>query len=174
MNKSTTNKNITKKIIVFIVFCAVLIIIDQLTKAIAVNTLADGNFVIIKDFLYFELIYNNGAAFGILGNARIFFCIITIIFCLFIEILYIKLSDKKEYIPLKIISMTLFAGACGNLIDRIKSGRVVDFIAFDFGSYGFPRFNCADIYVTLSVAALLVMILFVYDDNQLKEAVRGE
>ena len=75
---------------------------------------------------------------------------------------------------MRIISITLFAGACGNLIDRIKTGRVIDFIAFDFGSYSFPRFNCADIYVTLSAIALFIMIIFVYDEKQLKEAVRGE
>ena len=168
------NKNIIKKIIIFIVSCAILIIIDQFTKSVAEHTLSAGNFVLIKNFFYFELIYNTGAAFGILGNARIFFCIITIVFCLLIELFYIRLPDKKEYIPMRIISITLFAGACGNLIDRIKTGRVIDFIAFDFGSFSFPRFNCADIYVTLSAIALFIMIIFVYDEKQLKEAVRGE
>ena len=78
------NKNIIKKIIIFIVSCAILIIIDQFTKSVAEHTLSAGNFVLIKNFFYFELIYNTGAAFGILGNARIFFCIITIVFCLLI------------------------------------------------------------------------------------------
>ncbi len=168
------NKNIIKKTIVFIVSCAILIVIDQFTKSVAEHTLSAGNFVVIKDFFYFELIYNTGAAFGILGNARVFFCIITIIFCMLIEWFYIRIPDKKEYIPMKITGITLFSGACGNLIDRIKVGRVTDFIAFDFGSYSFPRFNCADIYVTLSAVALFIMLIFVYDEKQLKEVMRGE
>lgn len=169
------NKNsIIKKIVIFIIFCAVLIFVDQITKSIAAHTLSNGNnIVLIKNFLSLELVYNSGVAFGMFSNGRVVFCVFTIIACILIELFYIRLPRKKEFIPLSIVSMTAFAGACGNLIDRIKTGLVVDFIALDFGSYSFPRFNCADIYITLSGAALLIM-LFVYNEEQLKEAVRGD
>lgn len=169
------NKNgIVKKVVIFIICCAVLIFIDQITKSLAVHTLSDGNVNIINNFMYLELVYNSGAAFGILNNWRIVFCILTVIFCIVIEIFYLRLPGKRTYLPLRIIGIVLFSGACGNLIDRIKTGVVVDFIAFDFGSYSFPRFNCADIYVTLSAIALFIMLIFVYNEEQLKEAVRGE
>ena len=63
----------------------------------------------------------------------------------------------------------LLSGAVGNLIDRIKCGYVVDFLAFDFGSYKFPRFNVADIYVCVSAAILFILIIFVYSDEQLHD-----
>ena len=57
----------------------------------------------------------------------------------------------------------LMAGAVGNLIDRVVNGSVVDFICFEF--IDFPIFNVADCYVTVSVALLIILILFVYKED---------
>ena len=61
---------------------------------------------------------------------------------------------------LSVVLIFLSAGTLGNLIDRIRFKYVIDFIRFDFGSYTFPIFNVADIYVTLSCIVLAVMLLF--------------
>ena len=58
--------------------------------------------------------------------------------------------------------MFLFAGAVGNLIDRIKDGFVVDFLYFEL--IDFPVFNVADIYVTCSVFVLFLLVMFKYKD----------
>lgn len=169
MNK----KHYLKKSIIFIIICIVLISLDQITKYAAVNSLTDNTKVLIKNFLSLELVYNNGAAFGILQNQRVLFCIITIILCIIIEFIYIKLP-YKDYMPLKAVTIGVFCGACGNLIDRMRTGYVVDFIAFDFGSYSFPRFNMADIYVTVSAFAAIFLLLFIYDDKKLSHILKGE
>ena len=57
------------------------------------------------------------------------------------------------------------AGAIGNMIDRIRFDYVVDFIYFVL--INFPIFNVADIYVTVSTVALVVLLLFVYKENDL-------
>ena len=67
--------------------------------------------------------------------------------------------------PLILTLLVLAAGACGNLIDRVVSKYVVDFIYFVV--IDFPVFNVADIYVTLSVISLIILILFHYRDNDL-------
>ena len=54
----------------------------------------------------------------------------------------------------------LLAGAVGNLIDRLFFGEVVDFLAFQFGSYHFPNFNIADSAICLSAAFLIYLLLF--------------
>jgi signal peptidase II len=46
----------------------------------------------------------------------------------------------------------------GNLIDRVLSGRVVDFLLFHWESHSFPAFNLADSALTLGV------ILFILDE----------
>jgi signal peptidase II len=52
--------------------------------------------------------------------------------------------------------VALLAGAVGNLIDRIRSGLVVDF--FDFRIW--PVFNIADIAIVLGVISMIYAILY--------------
>lgn len=161
------SKEKIKSIGIFIISALVLISLDIATKYIASSTLADGDKNIIDGFFYFELVHNKGAAFGILSDSRIFFCITTILFAIILFVVNINLPAKKLYRPLNITIIILFSGAVGNLIDRIKNGYVVDFIAFDFGKYSFPRFNIADIYVCTAALLLFILIIFYYNDEQL-------
>ena len=55
-------------------------------------------------------------------------------------------------------------GAVGNLIDRITQQYVVDFIYFV--PIDFPKFNVADIYITIGVALLAVLLFFYYNDEE--------
>ena len=71
-------------------------------------------------------------------------------------------ADKKyNYLFFTIIFLT--SGAIGNFIDRIRFAYVRDFIYFEL--IDFPVFNVADIYVTLSVITLIILIFFVYKDE---------
>lgn len=161
------NKNRIKNIAFFLVSACILIGIDQITKNMAGSSLTGNNKNIIDGFFYFELVHNRGAAFGILADSRMFFCTITIIFGLILFLMNIIIPAEKLYRPLRIAVAILFSGASGNLIDRIKNGYVVDFIAFDFGRYSFPRFNVADIYVCTAALMLFILIMFYYSDEQL-------
>ena len=55
------------------------------------------------------------------------------------------------------------AGAIGNFIDRMMWHYVVDFLYIK--AINFPVFNVADCYVTVSVALLIILILFVYKED---------
>lgn len=57
----------------------------------------------------------------------------------------------------------LAAGAIGNFIDRVRFGYVRDFIYFKI--INFPVFNVADCYVTVSVIIFIILILFVYKNE---------
>ena len=164
MDKSN---NLFNKIIKLFVISIILIMLDAFTKAWAESALSDSNINIIKDFFYLSLVHNNGAAFGILENSRIFFCTLTILLAIIIEYVYFKLPNDKIYTPLRYDLILLFAGAIGNLVDRIKNGYVIDFLAFDFGNYSFPRFNVADIYVCVSAFLLFLLVMFYYNEEQL-------
>ena len=50
------------------------------------------------------------------------------------------------------------------MIDRIAHQFVIDFIYFKI--INFPIFNVADIYVTVSVTLLVILILFYYKDQE--------
>ena len=88
---------------------------------------------------------------------------VTIAFLVFAVIMIRKMPALHRYLPLKICILVLIAGACGNLIDRILHKYVVDFIYFSL--IDFPIFNAADIYVTLSVTALILLVIFKYKEE---------
>lgn len=70
-----------------------------------------------------------------------------------------------EYRLLHVLLSLIAAGAIGNMIDRIRLDYVVDFIYFVL--INFPIFNVADIYVSVSTVALVILLLFVYKENDL-------
>ena len=76
-----------------------------------------------------------------------------------------KTPDAKKYRILHLLLSLIAAGAIGNMIDRVRFDYVVDFIYFVL--INFPIFNVADIYVTISTIALVILLLFVYKENDL-------
>ena len=54
----------------------------------------------------------------------------------------------------------ILGGAVGNLMDRIFSGHVTDFLEVYSGSWSFPAFNVADSAITVGSAILLVALLW--------------
>jgi signal peptidase II len=150
--------------LLFIITAAALIAADQLTKYAAVVCLKGKEpFVLIKNILELQYLENRGAAWGMLQNRQWVFALITIVFLAVIAFFMMKIPKTVYYRPLIITLSVLLAGAVGNFIDRIRQSYVVDFIYFRI--IDFPVFNVADICVTLSVIALLILILFHYRDR---------
>ncbi len=128
--------------------------VDQLTKAWAVNALADGPIVIIEDFLRLRLTHNTGAAFSLFARSGPVLGLIVIGVIILIVVSLRDAGSLGEAIGLGLV----LGGALGNLTDRVfrgdglMDGAVVDFIDFSF----FPTFNMADSAVTVGVIVLLV------------------
>lgn len=72
-------------------------------------------------------------------------------------------SIYKKYMPLRICSILLIAGAVGNLIDRVRLNYVIDF--FYFKLIDFPIFNVADCYVVVACIIFAFLILFYYKED---------
>ena len=144
-------------------WCA-LILLDLQTKAAAVRALQGKPPIILVNGVL-ELLYvqNTGAAFSLLENAQWLFILIAVAAVLLISVFLIRLPKTKRYQPLHILLTFISAGAVGNLIDRIQLGYVRDFIYFSI--IDFPVFNVADIYVTVSTALLVILVLFYYREE---------
>ena len=137
---------------------------DQLTKRLAVRCLKGRDpFVLIPGVLEFRYLENNGAAFSMLRGKQWLFYILTVLFLAAAVQILRKMPDTGRMRPLRYTVLFLMAGAAGNFIDRLFQKYVVDFIYFSL--IDFPVFNVADIFVTLSVIALMVQILFRYRDD---------
>lgn len=142
-----------------IVFAAS-VILDQITKMWAVNTLKNGHSIkIIGNFLRFTYAENRGAAFSILQDQRMFFIIVTIIMLAVLAYIYFKFKNITKLSKLSIVMIA--GGAIGNFIDRVRLGYVVDFIDVRFGNfYNFPIFNIADSFVVCGTVLMIILILF--------------
>ncbi len=137
-----------------------IVIIDQITKYIAVNTLKGKESIhLIGKFLNLSYVENAGAAFGILQNQRFFFILITTIIIIGITVYSKKVIKKTSRLTLYSLNL-IVGGAIGNLIDRVLHGYVIDFIDVKFGEfYDFPVFNIADISVVVGTIILSYVVL---------------
>ena len=147
----------------FMLLIAVLIGVDQITKYLIVSSfqLHHGE-ALINNFLTFYYVQNTGSAFSFLADKAwglyvlsAFSAVLSIVVFVFL----IKSIRVEEYLVSCSLAL-LFAGAIGNLIDRIRLHYVVDFIRFDFGSYTFPIFNVADICAVVGTFMLIIILIF--------------
>lgn len=141
-----------------------LVLLDQLSKIWAVNSLmGEKPIILIKNVFQLQYLENRGAAFGILKDQRwIFYLCVFAVTIVFIHI-YRKMPDDRKFVPLRWCGIFILAGAYGNLIDRVANNYVVDF--FYFKLIDFPIFNVADIYVTCAAIILMVLCLFYYKEE---------
>lgn len=147
-----------------ILFAAVLILLDQWTKSIAIRTLMGKDpVVVIPGVLEFVYVENRGAAFGTFQGMRTVFLFLAPAVSLILFVLFLRLKEDRKYLPLKVCFLFIIAGALGNFIDRLRLSYVVDFIYFRL--IDFPVFNVADIYVTCSCILLILLLLFKYKEE---------
>lgn len=170
------NKKRVFSLLFYIIGIAVLTELDQITKVLAESKLmGKPDFKVIGDAFVFSYLRNEGAAWGMLSGKINLFLIFTGIVVLLVTYVIINLPVTKKYVPLLITCTLLVSGAAGNFIDRVRFGYVRDFIYFKL--INFPVFNVADCYVTVSVVLLIILILFVYkedDFNFLKISKKGD
>ena len=140
-----------------------LVFLDQLTKELAIASLADGSVItVIGDILKFRLAYNDAAAFSLgVGQTWVLAIIAS---CAVLALLWF--GPRAKNITWTIIAGLVLGGAAGNLVDRLTrapgflNGHVVDFISIPFN---FPIFNLADTFLVIGVS--LAMLRTVMGDE---------
>ena len=137
-----------------------LVVLDQVVKTwIQHHMVLYTTKPVIPGFFNIVYVLNRGAAFGFLNRSDIqwqtyFFFAAT---ALAVLIIFHLLRMARDADTLLILSLgSILGGAVGNLIDRIRTGEVVDFLDFYWKSYHWPAFNVADIAIFLGSFGLLV------------------
>lgn len=161
-----------------VIFLPLGIILDQVTKIIAVNYLQNNATVYLGDFFTFHLSYNTGMAWSLFDDNTIILAIVSLVLSIAILTYYfLGKGSKWEKYSLVVIA----SGAIGNLIDRVATVRgdllgVIDFLRFGeaidiykmiFGN-GFPTFNVADSFITCGAISLFLSILFARSEKAVK------
>lgn len=127
-----------KKTKMAIICISIAVIIDQLTKWLASTFLGDTPTVIIENFFQLELIFNKGAAFSILIDARWFFVTLTLVVLVIGWRYYMEYIEKSMYFYIG--GILFFAGTIGNFIDRLFFWRSNRFFSIHFWKLSFRYF----------------------------------
>ncbi|MBQ4531250.1 MAG: signal peptidase II [Lachnospiraceae bacterium] len=144
----------------------VLVALDQWTKFLASDNLINAPYVLLEGVFELRYLENRGSAFGMFQNQVVFLLVVGIIVLGFALFYFVKLPWNKKMNTLRVLAVFIAAGGIGNMIDRTRLGYVVDF--FYFKLINFPIFNVADIYVTVSMVVLFIMILFFFKEEELE------
>lgn len=167
MNKKDQKRIKVIMLLVDTAVAALLLLLDQFTKYMAITKLKDNPAVVlIRDVLELKYLENRGSAFGMLQNQKFFILFVGFVFLAVILFFLFKLPCEKKFRIVHILLAAVIAGGIGNMIDRFRFDYVVDFIYFVL--INFPIFNVADCYIVVSVIGLFILFLFVFKEKDLE------
>ncbi len=131
---------------------ALLMLVDQLSKSYFSTTLELGEAIKVTDWLNLVHVLNTGAAFSLLADAggwqRWFFISVTALVVGVVSAVCLA----RQAAPLdRWVGAFVVGGGGGNLIDRIYTGAVVDFLDLHWRSIHWPAFNLADVFIVCSM-----------------------
>ena len=138
------------------VLTAVVLVADQVSKQVVLNTLTTGEYhPLIGDFLGLSLVFNPGAAFSLGEGSTWLFTTAMVV----VTVVIVRVSRRLASRGWALALGALLGGTLGNLGDRLfrdpgfAVGHVVDFINYNGWFVG----NIADIAIVLSAAGIAVL-----------------
>jgi signal peptidase II len=158
--------------LLLLITTAIIVPLDQLTKFYI-----DSRFqlyesvTVLENFFHITYLRNKGAAFGILADNAVripFFVTVTLLAAAGILWYLRRLADEQRLLQFSL--SLIFAGAAGNLIDRIRFGEVIDFLDFHWYQHHWPAFNVADSAITVGVGLMLIDLFL--EERKKKESTR--
>ena len=136
---------------------AAIVAVDQVTKWLVGRWLGPGRdeqrFEVLGAALAFEYLENSGAAFGVLRGQGVVLGLLALVVLGGLVTYYRRLAAPSREAMLGV--GLIVGGAVGNLVDRVRLGHVVDFVAVGV----WPKFNLADSAIAIGVALLAWHVL---------------
>ncbi|MCG8618901.1 MAG: signal peptidase II [Desulfobacterales bacterium] len=139
------------------------VLVDQITKFLIIRYIAlYDHIVVIDGFFNINHVLNPGGAFGLLANQslgvrRFVFLFLSSLVALFVVWMYRKVAESHVFLAYGLAA--IFGGAVGNLIDRFRFGKVVDFLDFHIGVHHWPAFNVADSAICIGMSILIYHVV---------------
>ena len=141
-------------VVVFILTVLLGVFFDMVSKQWALSALTAGSVFVFGHIIALQLVFNN-ASFGILplGGLSILFSCTAFLFLMYGVWYYL---NKHRYFWQYFFGTGLVcAGAISNIIDRIRYGSVIDWIALN----GFSVFNLADVMIGLGLIIVFLLLM---------------
>lgn len=131
---------------------ALVLALDQLTKRLVAHSIVPGERIAVLPGVHLVHTRNHGVAFGLEAGRQTLVAILVGLALLGLLVYFATHSSRPL---LWLATGLLLGGALGNLLDRIRTGAVVDFVQLPLG---WPPFNLADASIVLGVVLLLFAI----------------
>ena len=149
------------------------IIADRAVKLWMIHHFAPSERVHVLKVLDIILTYNTGAAFSFLAEASGWQRWLFVLLALGVSaalIVWMRRLNARVHGLLACGLALIVGGALGNMIDRLTTGRVVDFIHVHWGRAYFPAFNIADSAITIGA---LLLLLDAWRESRMTRRVRS-
>lgn len=157
LSKSAPQSSHSRAVESLLTTALAVIIIDGVSKSLALRTLSTNPKEIIGTFLQFQLTANSGAAFSIAQSATVLLSLLSFLAVGAISIFSKSITSRSWGMALGL----LLGGICGNLVDRIfrapylLHGQVVDWIRLPH----WPVFNLADTSIVVSATTIAILLI---------------
>lgn len=143
------------KIIYASLLAALVMLFDQVSKFYILKALTHiGQTIEVLPYFNFTLSFNFGISFSMFNspgqNQLLLLFMSSVIILLFYIWLY-RSNEKYNWIPIGMV----IGGAVGNMIDRVRSGAVTDFIDVMIMDWHYPTFNVADSFICIGIIMLV-------------------
>ena len=136
-------------------------LIDRASKLLIISSpeIYEQYGISVTSFLNFNLIWNEGIAFGLFSfDDKLYYNFLTI-FIILITIVIIWLMYKSKGFE-RFSFMMIVGGSLGNIYDRVFYSAVPDFIDIHVNNFHWFIFNVADIFITLGIICLISIEIF--------------
>lgn len=147
---------------------AAAIFADQLTKQAIGRTLEVGERVELFGPFSIHHVENSGIAFGLFASRTSSVIAITA-FAVCLMVWFFARSGRRH--PILPVGLGLvLGGSMANLVDRVRLGRVTDFLDLD----AWPAFNLADMFIVVGVAVLFSTLVLADRSDRMHGARDGD
>ena len=150
-----------KKHIFSIILITSIFLLDRISKILILNLekIYGTDSYSLTSFINFELIWNDGIAFGLLSLDNEFYYNLVTLFIIIVTLVVFFIMTKSIGSE-KYGFMMVFGGSLGNIFDRLYYSSVPDFIDIHFNNFHWFIFNVADIFISLGVLLLIYLEFF--------------
>jgi len=151
-----------------VIYAAIALLVfvgDQATKAIVESSIPERQIIpVIPGFFSITHVKNEGAAFGLFADSPAPWktaLLVVISAALLATVVGVVWKTRRLQWEAGVGLSLILGGALSNLVDRIRMGRVVDFLDFYVRSYHWYTFNLADSAIVVGAGFLILQVLFV-------------
>jgi signal peptidase II len=142
---------------------------DQTTKVLVRGSVPERAVIpVIPHFLNLTHTRNAGVAFGLFSDAPSPWktgVLVVVSVVLLVAVAGIVVRTRRLHWESGVGLAMILGGALSNLVDRVRTGQVVDFVDIYFRSYHWPTFNLADSAIVVGAIFLILQLVFSESDS---------